>query len=44
MTVRQKCNSKMRKMVADTGKCQISVKVNEEHICGSPFPVKPKPR
>ena len=28
----------------DTGKCQVSVKVNEEHIRGSPFPVKPKPR
>ena len=35
---------KVRYFLTDTGKCQISVKVNEEHIRGSPFPVKPKPR
>ena len=35
---------KVRYFLKDTGKCQVSVKVNEEHIRGSPFPVKPKPR
>ena len=35
---------KVRYFLKDTGKCQVSVKINEEHIRGSPFPVKPKPR
>ena len=35
---------KVRYFLKDTGKCQVSVKINEEHICGSPFPIKPKPR
>ena len=35
---------KVRYFLKDTGKCQVSVKVNEEHIRGSPFPLKPKPR
>ena len=35
---------KVRYFLKDTGKCQVSVKVNKEHIRGSPFPVKPKPR
>ena len=35
---------KVRYFLKDTGKYQVSVKVNEEHIRGSPFPVKPKPR
>ena len=35
---------KVRYFLKDTGKCQVSVKVNEEHIRGSPFPIKPKPR
>ena len=35
---------KVRYFLKDTGKCQVPVKVNEEHIRGSPFPVKPKPR
>ncbi|XP_058957432.2 E3 ubiquitin-protein ligase TRIM71-like [Pocillopora verrucosa] len=35
---------KARYFLKDTGKCQVSVKINEEHIRGSPFPVKPKPR
>ena len=35
---------KVRYFLKDTGKCQVSVKVNEEHIRGSPFPVEPKPR
>ena len=35
---------KVRYFLKDTGECQVSVKVNEEHIHGSPFPVKPKPR
>ena len=35
---------KVKYFLKYTGKCQVSVKVNEEHICGSPFPVKPKPR
>ena len=35
---------KVRYFLNDTGKCQVSVKINEEHIRGSPFPVKPKPR
>ena len=35
---------KVRYFLKDTGKCQVLVKINEEHICGSPFPVKPKPR
>ena len=37
-------NYKVRYFLKDTGKCQVSVKVNEEHVRGSPFPVKPKPR
>ena len=28
---------KVRCFLTDTGKCQVSVKVNEEHIRGSPF-------
>ena len=35
---------KVRYFLKDIGKCQVSVKINEEHICGSPFPIKPKPR
>ena len=35
---------KVRYFLKDTGKCQVSVKVNEEHFRGSPFPLKPKPR
>ena len=35
---------KVRYFLKDTGNCQVSVKVNEEHIRGSPFPLKPKPR
>ena len=35
---------KVRYILKDTGKYQVSVKVNEEHIRGSPFPLKPKPR
>ena len=35
---------KVRYFLKDTGKCQVSVKINEKHIRGSPFPVKPKPR
>ena len=35
---------KVRYFLKNTGKCQVSVKINEEHIRGSPFPVKPKPR
>ncbi|XP_027053825.1 E3 ubiquitin-protein ligase TRIM71-like, partial [Pocillopora damicornis] len=35
---------KVRYFLKDTGKCQVSVKINEEHICGSPFPIKSKPR
>ena len=35
---------KVRYFLKDTGKCQVSVKINEEHIRGSPFPIKPKPR
>ena len=35
---------KVRYFPKDTGKCLVSVKVNKEHIRGSPFPVKPKPR
>ena len=35
---------KVRYFLKDTGKCQVSVKINKEHIRGSPFPVKPKPR
>ena len=35
---------KVRYFLKDTGKCQVSVKINEEHIRGSPFPVKPKLR
>ena len=35
---------KVRYFLKDTGKCQVSVKINEEHIRGSPFPVKLKPR
>ena len=35
---------KVRYFLKDTGKCQVSVKINEEHIRGSPFPFKPKPR
>ena len=35
---------KVRYFPKDTGKYQVSVKVNEEHISGSPFPVKPKSR
>ena len=35
---------KVRYFLKDTGKCLVSVKVNEEHIRGSPFPLKPKPR
>ena len=34
---------KARYFLKDTGKCQVSVKINEEHIRGSPFPVKLKP-
>ena len=35
---------KVRYFLKDTGKCQVTVKVNEGHIRGSPFPIKPKPR
>ena len=35
---------KVRYFLKDTGKCQVSVKINKEHIRGSPFPIKPKPR
>ena len=35
---------KVRYFLEDIGICQVSVKVNEEHIRGSPFPIKPKPR
>ena len=35
---------KVRYFLKDTGKCLVSVKVNKEHIRGSPFPIKPKPR
>ena len=35
---------KVRYFLKDTGKCQVSVKINEELIRGSPFTVKPKPR
>ena len=35
---------KVRYFLKDIGKCQVSVKINEEHIRGSPFPVKPKLR
>ena len=28
----------------DTGKCEVSVKINEEHVRGSPFAVQAKPR
>ncbi|XP_078361722.1 E3 ubiquitin-protein ligase TRIM45-like [Oculina patagonica] len=28
----------------ETGKCDVSVKVNSEHVCGSPFAVQVKPR
>ncbi|XP_022810253.1 E3 ubiquitin-protein ligase TRIM71-like [Stylophora pistillata] len=35
---------KIRYFLKDTGKCQISVKANEEHIGGSPFTVETKPR
>ena len=35
---------KVRYFLKDTGKFLVSVKVNKEHIRGSPFRVKPKPR
>ena len=35
---------KVRYFLKDTEECQVSVKVNKEHIHGSPFPVKLKPR
>ena len=35
---------KVRYFLKDIGKCQVSVKVHEEYIRGSPFPHKPKPR
>ena len=35
---------KVRYFLKDTGKCQVTVKVNEGHIRGSPFPIKPKLR
>ena len=35
---------KVRYFPKDTGECQVSVKVNKEHIHGSPFPVDVKPR
>ena len=35
---------KVRYFLKDTGKYLVSVKVNKEHIRGSPFPIKPKPR
>ncbi|XP_078361721.1 E3 ubiquitin-protein ligase TRIM71-like [Oculina patagonica] len=28
----------------ETGKCDVSAKVNSEHVCGSPFAVQVKPR
>ena len=35
---------KVRYFLKDTEKSQISVKINEEYIRGSPFPIKAKPR
>ncbi|XP_022810249.1 E3 ubiquitin-protein ligase TRIM71-like isoform X1 [Stylophora pistillata] len=35
---------KIRYFLKDTGKCQLSVKANGEHIRGSPFNVEAKPR
>ncbi|PFX11790.1 E3 ubiquitin-protein ligase TRIM71 [Stylophora pistillata] len=35
---------KVRYLLKDTGKCQLSVKANKEHIRGSPFTVEEKPR
>ena len=35
---------KIRYFAKETGRCHLSVKVNEEHVHGSPFPVEVKPR
>ncbi|PFX12289.1 E3 ubiquitin-protein ligase TRIM71 [Stylophora pistillata] len=35
---------KVRYFLKDTGKCQLSVKANKEHIRGSPFTFETKPR
>ena len=37
-------NYKIKYFVKETGTCSASVKVNGEHICGSPFEVQVKPR
>ena len=35
---------KINHFAKETGKCDLSVKVNEDHVYGSPFAVKVKPR